>query len=119
MKSYKNLWDKFISDENIELAIKNASRGKKDRQTVKRRLENPKFKEQIKKYAENFKNKKHTPKEIYDGIQRKKRSIIVPTFDEQVIHHMVVNILHQCPILRMDLEPMRSFPRGFVISSKE
>ena len=93
MKSYKNLWDKFISDENIELAIKNASRGKKDRQTVKRRLENPKFKEQIKKYAENFKNKKHTPKEIYDGIQRKKRSIIVPTFDEQVIHHMVVNIL--------------------------
>lgn len=93
MKSYKNLWDKFISDENIELAIKNASRGKKDRQTVKRRLENPKFKEQIRKYAENFKNKKHTPKEIYDGIQRKKRSIIVPTFDEQVIHHMVVNIL--------------------------
>ena len=93
MKSYKNLWDKFISDENIELAIKNASRGKKERSSVKRRLENPKFKKQIKKYAENFKNKKHTPKEIYDGIQRKKRSIIVPTFDEQVIHHMVVNIL--------------------------
>ena len=93
MKSYKNLWDKFISDENIDLAIKNASRGKKDRKSVKKRIENPKFKEQIKRYAELFKNKKHTPKEIYDGIQRKKRSIIVPTFDEQVIHHMVVNIL--------------------------
>lgn len=26
MKSYKNLWDKFISDENIELAIKNAKK---------------------------------------------------------------------------------------------
>lgn len=93
MKTYKNLWDKFISDENIELAIKNASRGKRERLSVKKRLDNPKLKEQIKTYAENFKNRPHAPKEIYDGIQRKKRFIIVPSFDEQVIHHMVVNIL--------------------------
>lgn len=93
MKSYKNLWDKFISDENIELAIKSASIGKRERLSVKRRLDNPKLKEQIKAYAENFKNRPHVPKEIYDGIQRKKRFIIVPSFDEQVIHHMVVNIL--------------------------
>lgn len=93
MKSYNHLWEKFISDENIDLAIRNASRGKRDRKSVKRRLENPKFKEQIKYYAEHFKNKHHNPKEIYDGIQRKKRSIIVPSFDEQVIHHMLINVL--------------------------
>lgn len=93
MKSYNHLYEKFISDENIELAIKKASKGKKDRPSVKRRLENPNFRAEIKAYAMNFKNKPHKPKEIYDGIQRKKRTIIVPTFDEQVIHHMVVNVL--------------------------
>ena len=93
MKSYNHLWEKFISDENIELAIKNACKGKRDRKSVKRRLENPNFKKEIIYYAEHFKNRKHKPKEIYDGIQRKKRTIIVPSFDEQVIHHMVVNVL--------------------------
>lgn len=93
MRTYKNLWDDFISDKNIDLAIKNASRGKRERRSVKRRLENPNFKEEIREYAQNFKNRKHKPKEIYDGIQRKKRYIIVPSFDEQVIHHMVVNVL--------------------------
>lgn len=93
MKSYNHLWESFISDENIELAIKNASKGKKTRSSVKKRLDNPNFKAEIKDYAENFKNKPHKPKQIYDGIQRKKRSIIVPTFDEQVVHHMVVNVM--------------------------
>lgn len=93
MKSYNHLWEKFISDENIELAIKNASKGKKNRKSVKCRLENPDFKNQIIYYAEHFKNREHKPKEIYDGIQRKKRVIMVPSFDEQVIHHMAVNVL--------------------------
>lgn len=93
MKSYSHLWEDFISDDNIELAIRNASKGKRDRPSVKRRLEDPRFKERIKQYAMHFKNKKHKPREIYDGIQRKKRTIIVPSFEEQVIHHMTVNIL--------------------------
>lgn len=93
MKSYNNLWEKFISDENIELSIKNASRGKKERASVKKYLEDPDFHNKIKNYALNFKNKNHNPKEIYDGVQRKKRTIIVPTFEEQVIHHMIVNVL--------------------------
>jgi hypothetical protein len=93
MKSYNHLWEIFISDENIDLAVKNASKGKRNRKSVKKRLDDPNFKAQIKAYAENFKNKPHTPKQIYDGIQRKKRTIIVPDFDEQVIHHMIVNVL--------------------------
>lgn len=93
MKSYKNLWDKFISDENIELAIKNAKRGKSKRKSVRKYLDDPDFSNKVKRYAMTFKNKSHTPKVIYDGIQRKKRTIIVPSFEEQVVHHMVVNIL--------------------------
>lgn len=93
MKSYNHLYEIYISDENIDRAIEDASRGKRDRKSVKKRMENPDFKKEIKHYAQNFKNKKHKPKEIYDGIQRKKRTIIVPSFDEQVIHHMVVNVI--------------------------
>lgn len=94
MKSYNHLWEKFISDENIKEAIKNSSRGKRKRKEVKRIFENqeeciPK----IRHYAENFKNSKHTPKEIYDGISRKKRIIIVPDYREQIVHHMAVNVL--------------------------
>lgn len=93
MKSYNHLWEKFISKENIEKSIKDASKGKRNRNSVKTRLNNPNLTEEILAYANDFRNKKHKPKEIYDGIQRKKRAIIVPDFDEQVIHHMVVNTL--------------------------
>lgn len=94
MKSYKNLYENFISDENIELAIRNASKGKHNRNLVKKIYNNqdeyiPKFQ----KICEHYYNHKHTPKEIYDGITRKKRKILVPTHYEQVVHHMVVNIL--------------------------
>ena len=67
---------------------------KTKREEFKNLKENPeKYIDWIKQEAEHFKNDIHTPKEIYDGIQRKKRTIIVPTFREQIIHHMVVNIL--------------------------
>ena len=44
-------------------------------------------------YIENFHPDPHVPQEIYDGIRRKKRTILVPSMREQVVHHMVVNIL--------------------------
>lgn len=93
MKSYNHLWEQFMTDENIDLAIKNALKGKRNRASVQKYIENPNFHDVIKCYAENFKNARHKPKQIYDGIQRKKRTIIVPNFKEQVIHHMIVNVL--------------------------
>ena len=93
IKSYNHLWETFISDNNIELAIRKASIGKRKRKRVKKCLSDPNYKNHIKKYALNFCNYSHTPIEIYDGISRKKRIIIVPTFDEQVIHHMIVNTM--------------------------
>lgn len=93
MKSYNHLYEKYISDENIELAIHNALKGKRRRRSVIKILSRPSFAEEIRHYARDFYNMPHKPKEIYDGIQRKKRTIIVPTFYEQVVHHMIVNIL--------------------------
>ena len=66
MKSYKHLWDQFISDENIELAIRNASRGKRDRKSVKKYLDDPDLKNKIINYAENFDNRKHPVSQTQD-----------------------------------------------------
>ncbi len=104
MKSYNNLFEKFISDDNIELAIKNAFQGskKKNRKDVKKALADPEtLKKRVREYALNFKNCEHTPKEIYDGISRKKRTIIVPKMMEQIVHHMVCNVL--IPIIQPSL----------------
>lgn len=94
MKTYRNLWSEFISDENIKLAIKNFSKGKKKRNKIKKILaDEEKYIPIIRDYAINFKNEKHIPKEIYDGISRKKRTIVVPTTMECIVHHMIVNVL--------------------------
>ena len=93
MKSYNHLWEIFISDENIDEAIKKAVKGKRKRKRVRKCLEDPNFHDKIKEYAQNFYNYPHKPIEIYDGISRKKRIIIVPKFEEQVVHHMIVNTM--------------------------
>lgn len=94
IKSYNHLWESFISEENIKLAINNSSKGKRKRKLVKQIYENPEeWILKIQQYAKNFHNNNHTPVEIYDGIVRKKRIIIVPSYKEQIIHHMMVNTL--------------------------
>lgn len=94
MKTYRNLWAEFISDENIKLAIENFSKGKKKRNKIKKILANEeKYIPIIREYAINFTPPKHTPKEIYDGISRKKRTIVIPTTMECIIHHMIVQVL--------------------------
>lgn len=99
MKSYNHLWEKLISPENIKLAIKNASRGKRKRTNVKYIYgHQDEFIGYYQHLAETYEAIRRKPKEIYDGVTRKKRQITVPTFDEQVLHHMLVNVL--APIIR-------------------
>lgn len=99
MKSYNHLYEQYISDSNISRSIINSSKGKRKRRIVKKYINdrNPTEygMEHVKKYAsyDVFKSYKHTPVEIYDGITRKKRVIIVPRYQEQIVHHMVVNTL--------------------------
>ena len=110
MKSYNHLYEKFISEDNIRLAINNACKHKGKRKNFAELKSHPDSNIQwIRDYAENFKNRKHKPIEIYDGIQRKKRIIIVPTFSEQIIHHMIVNIIK--PII---MKPMYEHSYGSV-----
>lgn len=94
MKSYNHLWEQFISEENILKAIHTSSQGKRQRKYVKPIYDHPQDNVAwIAEYAAHFHNSAHVPKEIYDGISRKKRTIIVPDYQEQIVHHMCVNIL--------------------------
>lgn len=94
MKSYSDLWEYYISEDNIRESVRKSSLGKRNRLTVAKvfyDLDNQI--DDIRYYATHFKNANHVPMEIYDGIQHKKRTIIVPTYKEQIVHHMVVRTL--------------------------
>lgn len=94
MKTYKNIYADFISDENIKLAIKNFSKGKKKRNSVKKILDNlEEWIPKIREYAISYTPRYHKPKVIYDGISRKKREIVIPSTMESILHHMTVNAL--------------------------
>lgn len=109
MKTYKNLYNKYISKENVKLAIINAvkKKKKKDKKTVVLNINNKKqrvtlkeisgnpdkYVEVFRKYALNYHGEEHHYVEIYDGVSHKLRRIVVPDFKEQVVHHMVMNIL--------------------------
>lgn len=98
MKSYHHLFEQYLSDENYYLALKNATKhksGKKRKyRTAKYYLDNAeKLKPYMLNYAKHFFNIAHEPKQIYDGIRRKQRMIVVPSTMEQIVHHMLVNVL--------------------------
>lgn len=97
MKTYKNLIKIALSDEIMDEALKNASKGKTDRPEVQRILKNAEWvKEKLREKFLNgvivpFTHKAHT---INDGFSRKVRIIIQPYFTinrpEQWIQHIVI-----------------------------
>lgn len=100
MKSYNHLWEIFISDENYYLAVSNATRGKTGKSKKHRRARYYKthateMKDEFMEYVLNYKHRDHKPIEVYDGIRRKRRKIYVPNVEEQILHHMVVNVLRR------------------------
>jgi len=98
MKSYNHLYEKYLSEENYLEAVKNATRHKGGKKKKNRRArwyrdhaeEN---RERMMHYAEHFRSETHRPVLIYDGIRRKQRYIVVPSMREQIVHHMVINVL--------------------------
>lgn len=98
MKSYRHLYEQFLTVDNYELAVRNATKHKGGKRRKHRRARYyrdhmDKLRPRLMGYAENFVGAHHVPIEIYDGIRRKKRKIVVPTMPEQIVHHMVMNIM--------------------------
>ena len=99
MKTYRHLFEEIISDENIELAIKEAYKSRKKSKRKRTKLERLKENEQrieiVRKWIVDYKCIKREPHEIYDGISRKKRYIYVPSVRENVVQHAIVQVLEK------------------------
>jgi RNA-directed DNA polymerase len=95
MKRTGYLWDRFISYENFEEALKNVSKGKANRRCVKRVLANPRaYYELI--LANPFDVGHYTPKQVIDESSMKKRDILVPRFfPDQIVHHMLIQVIYE------------------------
>lgn len=61
-------------------------------------------------WVTKFRNAVHTPIEIYDGISRKVRHIIVPTLEELIVQHCIVNALKPMFTKGMYLHSYASIP---------
>ena len=90
----------MISDENIKLAILNAGRNKYKNNSRHRKLREMRrnadqYVPTVRRWIEDFQPVKHRGVEINDGISAKKRTIIVPTVKEVVVHHAITNVLQE------------------------
>lgn len=97
MKTYRFLWPEVISDENIELAIKESCKSRKKNKKKMSKLmalrNNPNRIEIVRNWIINYKTIKREPKKIYDGISKKQRYIYVPSIRETIVQHAVVQVL--------------------------
>lgn len=125
MKSYNHLMEKYLSRDNYRLGVKNATQhknGKKHKYKTAKYYKThvEELEPEILEYAEHFKNEEHEPKVINDGITHKKRTIIVPSMKEQIIHHMIINILKPIFMRTMYEHSYGSIPgRGALASKKK
>ena len=90
--------ERYLSIDNYRRAVYNATRrrGKNKRRRQRAQYIRDHAEEMAPYFlaeAANFRSSPHKPKMIYDGVRRKQRQIVVPSEREQVIHHMVINVL--------------------------
>ena len=93
MKRIGYLYEKVFTKENLMLAIKEASKHKKDRTLVDRVLSNPDYYvQEIQKNPHISGDYKHLVKT--DSLSGKTREILEPPFyPDQIIHHAVCQVL--------------------------
>lgn len=94
MKRYKNLWDKFVSWENLELAAKKAVKSKKSGwQTRVFEKSKQQLLAQLQQSLINgtFKTSRYKIRKIFEP---KERIIyILPLYPDHIVHHALINIL--------------------------
>lgn len=94
MKTYKNLWNSFVSMDNLRLAAKKAIKHKKNKKAVQYFLQHQD--ELLKKLQDDlinnkFKTSKYKIRTIYEP---KKRDIyILPLYPDHIVHHAIINIV--------------------------
>lgn len=98
LKTYKHLWEQFISKENFELAYKHAIKSKSKQRQIRQFKKNKD--ENLEKVRQlvisgNFHTSQYKKKTIYEP---KERDIyILPFMPDRIVQHALINILK--PIL--------------------
>lgn len=115
MKSYNNLFCRMLTEEYVRKAISNAAKKKNKNRRRHRRLKDialhaDDYIDVVKNWLCNFEPAEHKPIIINDGINAKKRKIIVPTVEEEVVHHAAVNILREIMMPSMYEHSYASIP---------
>lgn len=91
MKSWNHLYEAMLAEETRRTAVHKVCLGrKKIKRLQKYASDENKTADKAIEWIEHYKNANHTPIQIYDGITRKKRTIIVPTFKELTVQHCAV-----------------------------
>ena len=114
MKTYKHLFELYLSDANIEKSIRQAKSGQKSKrkkaelQFLLNHLD--KSIPQIREVAKNIPRYKHIHVEIYDNHSKKNRVIIVPSSIELILQHMVINVIQPILIKRFYAHSYASTP---------
>lgn len=94
MKSYNHLYETMLTSTNLRLAVKQSKHSRRIRKLIKQRhLSDDSLAIEAKEWIENFENAHHKPLQIYDGIGQKVRFIVVPTLEELVVQHAIVEAL--------------------------
>jgi len=94
MKTYRHLWDEFISAENFNLAVKKAVRSKKKRRSTKRFLRNADEKIEKLRCLLQSGEYKTSPYSQFVVYEPKKRQIyMLPLYPDHIVHHALMNIL--------------------------
>ena len=125
MRTYKHLMEQYLTEENYRLAVHNAVKHKGGRKRKYRsahyyRDHADELMPELIKYARHFHNEHHEPIRIYDGIRRKQRTIVVPSMREQIVHHMLINVLKPIFMKNMYEHSYGSIPgRGAHMAKKQ
>ena len=94
MKRHGHLWDKLVDPENLRLAIKNASRGKRWQRKVKKVLARE---DECVQELHNmlisgqYHTAKYKTKVIYEPKQR--TIFILPFYPDRIVHHAIMQVL--------------------------
>lgn len=94
MKRYKNLWDQFVSMENLELAAKKAVKSKKSKwQTKVFEKNKTEYLQQLQKdlIDNKFTTSSYRIRRIFEPKER--LIYILPLYPDHIIHHALINIL--------------------------
>lgn len=94
MKVYKNLWKRFCTFDNLEIAYCKAKKGKQGNPKVLAFEENSRYNLCV--LLRELREQTYTPRPLKRFVLRdpKTRVISVSDFRDRIVHHAIVNILH-------------------------